>query len=134
MVSCPDTLRQGFLRYKHYFLAVRICRGFPCLKLPLFSTSLFSGYILCVRRSFHLHPAFQSLLTAYAVCTSQVHYWRHSYAHSGPTCVTVAWPNGAGCAALPVVEVGFVDAVDAEVPWVQPAHVDGVLTLKERLS
>ena len=38
------------------FLAVRICRGFPCLKLPLFSTSLFSGYILCVRRSFHLHP------------------------------------------------------------------------------
>ena len=99
---------------KHYFLAVRICRGFPCLKLPLFSTSLFSGYILCVRRSFHLHPAFQSLLTAGAVCTSQVRYWRRSYAHSDPECMTEARPNGAGCAEFPVVDVG--------------------LTLKERLS
>ena len=55
-------------------------------------------------------------------------------AHSDPTCVTVAWPNGAGCAVLPVADVGFVDAVDAEVPWVQSAHVDGVLILKGRLS
>ena len=75
-----------------------------------------------------------SLLTACTVCTSQVRYWHRSYAHSDPTCMTVAWPDGAGCAALPVVDVGFVDAVDAGVPWVEPAHVDGVLTLEERLS
>ena len=99
---------------KHYFLAVRICRGFPCLKLPLFSASLFSEYILRVRRSFHVYPAFQSLLTTCAVCTSQARYRRRSYAHSDPACMTVAWPNDAGCAEIPVVDVG--------------------LTLKERLS
>ena len=103
---------------KHYFLAVRICRGFPCLELPLFSTSLFSEYILRVRRSFHLYPAFQSLLIACAVCTSQARYWRRSYAYSDPPCMTVARPNGADRALFPVVDVGFVDAVDAEVPWV----------------
>ena len=61
-------------------------------------------------------------------------YWRRSHARSDPTCMTLAWPNGAGCAEFPVVDAGFVDAVDAEVPRFQPAHVDGVLTLKERLS
>ena len=96
--------------------------GSPCLKLPLFSTSLFSGYILCVRRSFDLRLAFQSLLTACAVRTSQVRYWRRSHTHSAPTCMTVARPEGAGCAVFPVVDVGFVGAVDAEVPRVQPAQ------------
>ena len=42
--------------------------------------------------------------------------WRRSHARSDPTCMTLAWPNGAGCAEFPVVDAGFVDAVDAEVP------------------
>ena len=57
-------------------------------------------------------------------------YLRRSYAHSDPTCMTEAWPDGADCGVFPVVDVGFVDAVDAEVPWVQSVHVDGVLTIK----
>ena len=122
---------KGFLRYKHYLIAVRICRGFPCLKLPMFSTSLFSEYILRVKRSFLLYPAFQSLLTANAVCTSQLRYWRRSHAHSDPTCMTVAWPNGGDYGVFPAVEV---DTVDTEVPRVQPVQVDGVLKLKEQLS
>ena len=89
-------------------------KGFPCLKLPLFSASLFSAYILRVSRSFHLYPAFQSLLTACAVRISQVRYWRRSNTHSDPTCMTVAWPNGGGYGVFPAVEV------DTEVPWVQP--------------
>ena len=48
--------------------------------------------------------------------------------------MTVAWPNGAGCGWYPAVDVGFVYVVDAEVPRVQPAHMDVVLTIKERLS
>ena len=48
--------------------------------------------------------------------------------------MTLAWPSGADCAVFPVVDVGFVDAVDAEIPRVQPVHVDEILTLKERLS
>ena len=73
----------------------------------MFSASLFSEYILRVRRSFHVYPAFQSLLTTCAVCTSQARYRRRSYAHSDPACMTVAWPNGAGCAVFPVVDVGL---------------------------
>ena len=62
-------------RVKTLLFSGQNLQGFPCLKLPLFSASLFSEYILRVRRSFHLYPAFQSLLTACAVCTSQVRYW-----------------------------------------------------------
>ena len=72
------------------------------------------AHILRVRRSFHLYPAFQSLLATCAVCTSQARYRRRSYAHSDPECMTEARPNGAGCAEIPVVDVG--------------------LTLKDRLS
>ena len=42
MVSCPDTLRQGFLLYKHYFLARRRERPPAYLATPQSAAILFS--------------------------------------------------------------------------------------------